>query len=132
MDFGWFDRADGTLWLVELTGYEHLPPVERLPSYQVDMLVDKARDVLLMLSAIWLGTAPGAKLRAELPAACRPRPSQLKLCFVLKVDGTPDRMRELRLLRDQFRAKTKVRAGLLGASVTLTDHLTAGRFLPLT
>jgi hypothetical protein len=67
IDFGWWDAAKKTLWLMELKGEEVWDQEEQ--HHLVNVLQKKAVDSLLMLGAMWSGRSPSAELAHELPDA---------------------------------------------------------------
>ncbi len=138
MDVGWWDHsAAGTLWVVEIKDYSGLPATEQLPTHLLERLTSKATDVLLLLSAAWLNTNRGQQLRVALPVACRSvplAPKRLRLVFVLRVHAPmgPDLQRSFGVLKSALAARMSGRAALFDLEdVSLCDHVTAAKYLPL-
>ena len=65
IDFGWWDAAKQTLWLMELKGEEVWNHDEQ--HHLVNVLQKKTVESLLMLGAMWSGRAPSVALGHELP-----------------------------------------------------------------
>lgn len=127
MDFGWWDTDKNTLWLLEVKDYFHLTATERLPDYLLGMLINKATDSLMFLSAAWLGSVRGQSIHAELPTFCQcfpQHPKKLKLVFVLKIEH---RLKaDLGVLKTSLSNRLRGRVALFDLNnVTLTDHETA-------
>ena len=81
MDFGWWQKEQNRLWLIEIKDYAHLTTEERLPNHLLDNLVDKATDSLLMLASCWIKTGKGREFSGCLPKAIQQfpeDPEQLK------------------------------------------------------
>ncbi len=128
IDFGWWDSAKQTFWLLEIKDYSHLTPAERLPNYLLEKLTNKVTDSLLILSSIWSGSLQGQEIRAELPTFCHTfpiQPSKIKIVFVLKISN-PHLKLELSPLKTRLRDKLGGRLQVFDIThVTLVDHETA-------
>jgi hypothetical protein len=128
MDFGWWESAKNILWLLDVKDYSHLTKKEKMPEYLLENLISKAADSLLILSAVWSGTAKGQEICLDLPPSCRtfPRaPKRLKLVFVLKLTKH-HRKTDLGPLKTRLSARLKGRIALFDiTNVTLADHETA-------
>jgi hypothetical protein len=76
MDFGWWQKEQNRLWLIEIKDYAHLSIEERLPNHLLDNLVDKATDSLLMLASCWAKTGKGREFSLCLPPPVQQFPEQ--------------------------------------------------------
>ena len=129
MDFGWWDTAKNTLWLMEVKDYSRLTLEERLPVDLFDTFVNKATDSLMMLASVWFSSAQGTSISACLPTSCRSfpfHPHKIKLVFLLKVNSHT--IPEIETLRDWLKNRLKGRVALFDMAVTnviLLDHNTA-------
>lgn len=131
MDVGWWDDEKQSICLVEVKDYSvRSPSVELLP-----VLINKARDCLVMLHAAWCGAGDFSRaLAEELPERCRAR-QEVKLFFVVKTGPGGLSPIDLTPLKDELRRDVLTYATVLGIrcrTVALMDHETAGRRLPIT
>ncbi len=83
MDIGWVEPR--RICLLELKGDEAWTS-QKPPSPSEALLAnleEKARDVLLMVAAVWAGSPFGKELGAELPQPFPKSPTPLKLMFLV-------------------------------------------------
>lgn len=129
MDFAWID-GQGRLILLEvrsyaqvtetLTGPDFMPTKGRAAPFRFQALLDKVTDTLLMLAAVWSGTAWGRTLSPLLPLEAR-QPLPLKV--VIAVDLPPALTVHLQGLRDSLNARLQGRLALVDVPrVVLIDH----------
>lgn len=136
MDFGWWDSTKNILWLLELKDYSHLQPTDKLPDRLLDILIEKATDSLLILSAVWIGSLNGQGMKSDLPTACHifpTEPKKLKIVFVMKLTNHHIKV-ELSPLKTRLLERLKGRTTLFDmkiGDVTLVDHLNAMKYLPI-
>jgi len=134
MDFGYFDRAEGHLVLVELTSYAKATDLPKAATLQAEMIA-KARDSLLMLQAAWRGHGAGNALLLELPEACR-KELDLRICFVVKLrpEHRVSFTTVMSNIRGTLNSCVTASADLLGlkVNVQLLHHLNAMGKLPIT
>jgi hypothetical protein len=129
MDFGWWQKQQNRLWLIEIKDYAHLTTEERLPKHLLDNLVDKATDSLLMLANCWAKTGKGREFSSCLPPAIQqfpehPEQLKLKLFFILKINVAMFKD-EIDALRYELNDKLRGRVALFNIRyVSLVDHIT--------
>ncbi len=137
MDIGWWDNEKGKLIFLELKGIEiwqSSNEKERAHTYLVKSLKEKISDVLLIMSAIWVGTKVGEKLKEDLPEETHKFPGEGNLKFIILID-TPRSLKSLLTpVKDAINRKLAGRVRLFGIKhVTLTDLDTAIKMgLPVT
>ncbi len=126
MDVGWIDATDGRIVLLELKGMDLWNAFDRdakaAHEHLVESLGNKATDVLLILSAMWSGTATGAELGRLLPAESAHFPGEGKLKLYFLVDTPASRLPLVGLVKDELNRVLSGRLQLFGIKrVTLVD-----------
>lgn len=114
MDFAWVHA--GKLFLLEvrdysqvtttLTGADFVPVKGQPVPQRFQALIDKVTDSMLMLLAVWAGTAWGQQLKAELPASVQ---SFMPLKLVIAVELPSTLTMHLQGLRDSLNARLQGR-----------------------
>lgn len=138
MDLLWWDAATERLIALELKGEELWDAFDReqesAHAYLVQVVDRKVTDALLMLAAVWSGTAFGESLKEEIPERFSTYPGDKKLKFVCLIDTPPTRKPLLVAVKDAVNLRASGRVRLFGADrVTLLDADTARKMgLPIT
>ncbi len=134
IDFGWWDDCTGRLILLEIKGKEVWNEVRQAGAstnsfqFLVSVLTQKVVDSVAMLSALWIGTDWGVRVRRFLPQRLHEYVGDGRLRVVFLLDtALPDKAL-LGVLRDRVNAKLAGKLALLGLSrVTVTDFETGAR-----
>jgi len=92
IDFGWWDAAKNTLWLMELKGEEVWDNDGQ--DHLVNVLQKKTVDSLMMLAAMWSRRAPSVDLARELPISIAELRLDADIRLVVVIP-TPQRRRPL-------------------------------------
>ncbi len=132
MDFGWWDTATNTLWLLEVKDYTALSRTDRLPEHLLPVLEAKVVDSLMMFAAIWSGTVAGKKFSAHVPVQLHSFPaaartsSRIRVVIVLKIEKRHI-ISDLPPLKDKLKEDLQGRISLFDIlGVQLLDHHAAG------
>jgi len=123
MDFAWIDDSSGEFRLLELEDFVHLSKSEQMPEYLIQRFQEKAIDSLLMLSALWLATPFGVRLRESIPQAIHHRPPRIKLYFVVNLSEAHQSY--IGPLKDKLSTRLKGKCEIVGARLCIWNKQTA-------
>jgi hypothetical protein len=125
MDVGWWDATTKEVIVMELKGREVWANFDKSKStaheHLVSILIGKATDTLLMLSAVWVETESGIGLKTALPALFHSYPGKGKLKLIFLLDTPPSRTPLLLALKDEVNKRLAGRLRLFGGRVTIVD-----------
>ena len=124
MDFGWWDKDNSKIILLELKGkeiWDGWTPGQSASARLIENLVAKATDMLLILSAVWLKTEIGSELSLELPGSVAGGLQAIK--FVFLVDTPATQIPLLSNLKDKLNQILAGRMQLFGIRHATLVHL---------
>lgn len=128
MDFCWLQTEAteklpaNTLFCLELKGQQdNTISVDKMLSN----LENKARDTLLMYSAIWLKRGEGAQMSKELPEIYSDYQKSRKIKLIMLIDESNKQAQALRALRQKLKNKLAGIESLFDITVSLINLATA-------
>jgi len=135
IDVCWFDPSSGILYLMEFKDYAnpHFLANSSLND-ELDDLINKATDMLMILASIWSNSQKGQEYKNEIPNSCCSLPRKIKIFFVFKLI-TAQIQNDIPAITTKLRNRLKGRAALFDMNtandVMIIDLNEASRLFPI-
>ena len=110
MDIGWWDEDKNRLVFIELKGGD----TEFEKKHFIDNITQKVTDVLLIMSAVWIGTRKGNDIRKQLPEPIHHYHEDRRLMFVVVIDISDESLQLIPPVREAINGRLEGRLHLFG------------------